>query len=74
MDLVEQLRHFALDPEKESESRSQSGEHKSSTLCVESLVLEHGPTSEGIVTVRDLKRKQFGKLGRAKDRTKSSQS
>lgn len=42
MDLVEQLRHFGLDTEKEPESRSLSGEHKSSSLCVESLVLDHG--------------------------------
>ena len=60
MNLVEQLRHFALDLEKESESRSQSGEHKSSSLCVESLVLDHGPTSEGIVTVKDLKGSNLG--------------
>lgn len=44
MDLVEQLRYFALDLEKESETRPPSGEHKSSSLCVKSFVLDHGPT------------------------------
>lgn len=74
MDLVEQLRYFALDLEKESETRPPSGEHKSSSLCVESFVLDHGPTKWRHSDSEGPQKKQFGKLGTVKDRTKCSQS
>lgn len=49
LQIPEQIRHSAPELEKESESRSQSGEQKTPHICVcvESLVLDHGPTDEG---------------------------
>lgn len=48
LQIPEQIRHSALELEKESESRSQSGEQKNLiSVCVESLVLDLGPTNEG---------------------------
>lgn len=49
LQIPEQIRHSALELEKESENRSQSGEQKKLiSVCVESLVLDHGPSDEGL--------------------------
>lgn len=72
--LVGQLRCFVLDLENESESKSLVWETQKFVLATESLILDHGLTSEGTVTVKDCKGSSLGRVENRQKAAKASTS